>query len=225
MHSFYCLQRSRSMFAHLLAKTERRKGREKICNIDQKWEKLPNVWIVIDWVKQNPCEIWLDGFCYSKKIYTKQFQSSFINSITCFYLFSKVFFKFVTLCNEKIMSNFKRTKQSKQSFYIFYQQRTSILTSFDAVLFSIIVLKIAPRVLLLKLSVHWNCSWVYCGSEKAMQNQFTRHKLALHLILIKKWNGIHFFFLKHSELFLGVRNSFIKGPTIQTQKTLYNHLN
>lgn len=119
-------------------------------------------------------------------------------------VFKSFFFKFVTLCNEKMMSNFKRTKQSKQSLYIFYQQRTSILTSFDAVLFSIIVLKIAPSVLLLKLSVHWNCSWVYCGSEKAMQNQFTRHKLALHLILIKKWNGIHFFFLKHSELFLGV---------------------
>lgn len=120
-------------------------------------------------------------------------------------VFKSFFLKFVTLCNEKIMSNFKRTKQSKQSFYIFYQQRTSILTSFDAVLFSIIVLKIAPSVLqILKLSVHWNCSWVYCGSEKAMQNQFTRHKLALHLILIKKWNGIHFFFLKHLELFLGV---------------------
>lgn len=118
--------------------------------------------------------------------------------------FKSFFLSLSLFAMKKIMSNFKRTKQSKQSFYIFYQQRTSILTSFDAVLFSIIVLKIAPSVLLLKLSVHWNCSWVYCGSEKAMQNQFTRHKLALHLILIKKWNGIHFFFLKHSELFLGV---------------------
>lgn len=70
-------------------------------------------------------------------------------------VFKSFFFKFVTLCNEKMMSNFKRTKQSKQSLYIFYQQRTSILTSFDAVLFSIIVLKIAPSVLqILKLSVH-----------------------------------------------------------------------
>lgn len=137
----------------------------------------------------------LMGFVIQRKFIQNNFSKVLSIQSHAFTCFQKFFFKFVTLCNEKIMSNFKRTKQSKQSFYIFYQQRTSILTSFDAVLFSIIVLKIAPSVLqILKLSVHWNCSWVYCGSEKAMQNQFTRHKLALHLILIKKWNGIHFFF-------------------------------
>lgn len=147
----------------------------------------------------------LTGFVIQRKFIQNNFSKVLSIQSHAFTCFQKFFLSLSLFAMKKIMSNFKRTKQSKQSFYIFYQQRTSILTSFDAVLFSIIVLKIAPSVLqILKLSVHWNCSWVYCGSEKAMQNQFTRQKLALHLILIKKWNGIHFFFLKHSELFLGV---------------------
>lgn len=136
-----------------------------------------------------------------KTISVKFYQS---NSITCFYVFSIFFIKkFATLCNEKIMSNFKGlNNQNKAFIYFINKEYINIVWSspiryhrFAKCTKSFFFFKI-ERVLKLFSSI------LQIGKGHTW-NQFTRNKLALHLIFIKKWNGIHFF-LKHLELFLGV---------------------
>lgn len=136
-----------------------------------------------------------------KTISVKFYQS---NSITCFYVFSIFFIKkFATLCNEKIMSNFKGlNNQNKAFIYLINKEYINIVWSspirhhrFAKCTKSFFFFKI-ERVLKLFSSI------LQIGKGHTW-NQFTRNKLALHLIFIKKWNGIHFF-LKHLELFLGV---------------------
>lgn len=157
--------------------------------------KTKSVWNITSWV-----------FCLSKKIYTKQFQQNFINPIrshafTCFqFFFIK---KFATLCNEKIMPNLKGlNNQNKAFIYFINKECINIVWSspiryhrFAKCTKSFFFFKI-ERVLKLFSSI------LQIGKGHTW-NQFTRNKLALHLIFIKKWNGIHFF-LKHLESFLGV---------------------
>lgn len=147
----------------------------------------------------------LSFFVYQRKFIQNNFSK--ILSIQFDHMLLRVFNfffikKFATLCNKKIMSNLKGLNNQNKAFIYFINKEYINIVWSSPIRYHRFA-KCTKSFSCLKLSVCWNCSRVYCRSEKVMQIQFTRNKLALHLIFIKKWNGIHFF-LKHLELFLGV---------------------
>lgn len=155
--------------------------------------KTKSVWNITSWVflfiKENSYK--------TSKILSIQFDHMLLRVFNFFFIK-----KFATLCNEKIMPNLKGLNNQNKAFIYFINKEYINIVWSSPIRYHRFA-KCTKSFSCLKLSVCWNCSRVYCRSEKVMQIQFTRNKLALHLIFIKKWNGIHFF-LKHLESFLGV---------------------
>lgn len=131
--------------------------------------KTKSVWNITSWVflfiKENSYK--------TSKILSIQFDHMLLRVFNFFFIK-----KFATLCNKKIMSNLKGLNNQNKAFIYFINKEYINLVWSSPIRYHRFA-KCTKSFSCLKLSVCWNCSRVYCRSEKVI------HEISLHEINLR----------------------------------------